>query len=1368
MTDVPIAQLPNESRTERLFPSILPRREVGSAADDPDDSQSSDTPESIKRLWQEKIVDAKEIHLNSSIAEARQILYFGAVELRAKTLDLTDLRIFGRCQRWVLLLQKLWEASKDMDDLRLLQGSWNDLLHHGPQSGDIRHNFLLTAAQSYQVIYESRRSDHNFNLARLLARMVLNEAKPGRQQVEAYKRLGRLYSSRMGQLQTSDSQWRVMANTCVHNFNLGIAKLEESNAERTPSDNDMWVLASWALARRYEKAYQDEDIMKAISYLKHIMGREQEGSDLWLKWADQLARAHWQRYDETFQIQDALDGGAVFEKILGYSPDNPHACSGLAELLRKICKHKILSNAARRESSSRAIDLLERCVAITDEDDPMLASRLGKLSEALSDRFTYDAIVDDIDVAIALQLTALELPLLPESAKWFHYQQLCAKYILRFNHMREKDDIDAALDAGLKCVELSGGRDSKERADARLQLAAARATLFHQSSQRLEDLEQALLEMKEAEQLFTQSNWRPVGCLQDLALLLCIRFQRLSDYEDAASGIKYIREAINIHRGLSGKAKDAREASCLDTLGKLMLARFRTFGAEEDLNEAIRAYQDALKSTDTEHKEYTPRASDLTYALTVRYEMLGGASDMRQADDIIEVALQALASRKGPSTNSEVALLENQRGILKLRRWARETDGDQVAREALGHFRRASAKDPKSLPYSSNVASTLGFIALHTHDVNDCIAALKDYAFYIQTIKTQSPQNLSSLEPDIYDFIAKMAMSQMIKNSDNLKWRSIAAERLSALSELPMAKPSVRLWAAAERATIAFSREQDYETASKYITLAVTILPGVLTPGLSRTDQLRLIKEYVNLPVFALTFSITAGHDASDGLQLFEQTRGTLWNRMLRENDDLEALEEVDRNLAKEFKELHDRLALPRRPIASLESDSQMAFKMFDCYQDAGQYNALLGKIRALPGLRGFLLLPAKAESLSSFAADGCIAVVNCASQYAHAVLVTRGQVTVLKLTYFSETRAKDLYQKMKDMLTLLKEKKEEQARDVFNGVCLDLWQSIAKPVLDKVDELLPGHNEQESSRKPPRIWWLANRWMNVLPIHVAGDYTSEAKGSNVSTVLDRSVSSYIPSFGALNFARKKAATKRLLNQENEKDKPSSASALIMSMPTTPKQAPLPFAKTEASAVSSILQRANSHITITALTSASATKKSITAALKTCTIAHFICHGQIDPHDPLRSQLLHIDSYKTPLDVRTLIRTPLTNCQLAYVSVCSSAASGEEALPLIDEGLHAAGAFLMAGVPHVVGTRWEIMDEPAVKMADNFYSGLKREDGLEGGGGEEESRSTRNSLRAGVGLDLARSAEALRNAMLIAREEGVSPLLWGAYVHFGA
>lgn len=77
----------------------------------------------------------------------------------------------------------------------------------------------------------------------------------------------------------------------------------------------------------------------------------------------------------------------------------------------------------------------------------------------------------------------------------------------------------------------------------------------------------------------------------------------------------------------------------------------------------------------------------------------------------------------------------------------------------------------------------------------------------------------------------------------------------------------------------------------------------------------------------------------------------------------------------------------------------------------------------------------------------------------------------------------------------------------------------------------------------------------------------------------------------------------------------------------------------------------------------------------------------------------------------------------------------------------------MRGVPEVVASRWEVVDELSVEVAGWFYKALAGKDC-------DSNRDMKTSGTVG-------SARALHQAVKTARERGDNAMFWGSYVHYG-
>jgi CHAT domain-containing protein len=114
--------------------------------------------------------------------------------------------------------------------------------------------------------------------------------------------------------------------------------------------------------------------------------------------------------------------------------------------------------------------------------------------------------------------------------------------------------------------------------------------------------------------------------------------------------------------------------------------------------------------------------------------------------------------------------------------------------------------------------------------------------------------------------------------------------------------------------------------------------------------------------------------------------------------------------------------------------------------------------------------------------------------------------------------------------------------------------------------------------------------------------------------------------------------------------------------------------------------------------------------------------------------------------VSSLAAVTLDDAQLAYLSACHTAFAGN--VDLMDEAIHLASAFQLAGFPRVIGTLWGIDDRLSVDIADAFYDALSTPDGA---------------------VDVDRAAVALHRTIRAIRDEmPATPSLWAAHLHAGA
>ena len=291
------------------------------------------------------------------------------------------------------------------------------------------------------------------------------------------------------------------------------------------------------------------------------------------------------------------------------------------------------------------------------------------------------------------------------------------------------------------------------------------------------------------------------------------------------------------------------------------------------------------------------------------------------------------------------------------------------------------------------------------------------------------------------------------------------------------------------------------------------------------------------------------------------------------------------------------------------------------------------------------------------------------------------------------------------------------------------LWKAAVQPVLRKLG-FYPGPKEVDPLQLP-RIWWIGVGLMAKAPIHAATKF----KGGCVQmTTLQYCLPPYTSTIRALQYSR---------SQQSQQSQ-QCASALIVTMPTTPGASSLSDVTKEADGIKHSLRNFSIVKTLK-----QPTAESVLQALPLYSIAHFACHGVslINPADShlllLKESISHDGVYTEEVDmlrVKDIAALKLPAARLAYPSACSTANSTSS--ELIDEVTHIVSSFHIAGFPQVIGTLWPAQDEACQRMAENFYSTLSMTDDV--------SISYRNAV------------------LKLMKEKPTQPMYWGPFIHFGA
>ena len=1067
------------------------------------------------------------------------------------------------------------------------------------------------------------------------------------------------------------------------------------------------------LAITYIEVFSIHDIHPAENIDSSVGGKVQASNYAWMFFYE-LACIIRDQFLVSGQQSDADKSVALLRSILQDSPHNKLVISALVDIL----DNKALSLRSE-DLLTEAYQLSDGLLSSMGDYDKDILSRLKQTALILLRRFQLsDTGIDDVDKAISLIRRALAHPLMNDSLRWKFQKDLGVALGYRFNSTEQPSDLQTAIET-LEVALSATGLAKAEKATCLREYGKLLFTRY-KVERKAGNLEEVIKSFKTAMELLDNSNWLIVYCLNDLANATLVKFENDGHPSDADQAIHYYLEAVTSLERFP--LIQVEKPLYFVGLGNAFFIRFEMWDQTADLNQAIFYYREAVDHTLDSEASLPSRIGSLSRALQQRFAITNDKKFLHDAQDYIKSALD----RHPPPSPRNVAYLQNFLGASYLHAFDASKDVSYFDK-AANCFQAAldsGCTQPNLInPPIINLSRTLMGKFEHTKNDDDMKKAIVQVSRLPGLLQNSNNRDLRG----ILDTTGKFCtLVYDTKKSEQFAKLGISFYRLLAAES--SALPERRLFAALHASRLSFEVLHDPRAATDILSSVINILPEAIIMGPNRSDHLRAAKSLTACPRLFLSFSLAAGDSPAESLKIYEQIRCIIWNRLLDLNTDITHLREVHEDLAIQFDRLRKTFSRLLPQTAMTEST---ATDRLNQHRLAREYNECLSLIRQQQGFQNFLMLD-EPSRLQVYAAQGPVVILNPSEFRGDAIIITSTAVMNLHLVAFDLPGCMTQAGHFQLALKKLSSNPDDASTIYDYKTSLKwLWEVAAEPVLDKLGFTGMRVNGQDL----PRIWWLTNGWSSLLPIHAAGDHDRALKSGEPCTVIDRTISSYIPTLRALEYVRKSAAAFSSTVRNNHPN-----TAVLVKMPTTPDDQDLANASTEISLVEQILQE---RFQVTSLERP--TRDNVLSLLATSSMTHFACHGTADLSDPSLSKLKLRDWKTKPLDVRTLLRSSLKTLQFVYLSACDTAAIKQSKLR--EESIHLSAAFQMTGVPYTVATLWKIEDSLSVEIAKEFYVSLI--------GGQEET-------------DFGQSAKALHSAVLKARGRGADVLLWGAFIHAGA
>ncbi len=767
-------------------------------------------------------------------------------------------------------------------------------------------------------------------------------------------------------------------------------------------------------------------------------------------------------------------------------------------------------------------------------------------------------------------------------------------------------------------------------------------------------------------------------------------------------------------------AEPGTRARYAGNAGSMLIQLYQFTGSLDELDEAIALLR--LAVADDPSEPWVGKNS-LAMALELRHQRTGDAAVLSEA---VEMA-RAAAMEIPPAYAYRTLYLGNLGQLLdKLSSVTGDVsllaEGVDAARAAVLAARSAPAYRPGRLAALAQLLLTLN---LRTRDDRALSEAALSEAVLSGRAAVSESQESTSEHAKYLAIFGSVLLRQHAHDGDPAALRE-ACDVLSGAATQPAASLSDRV-AAARLWGEGAMRSGDPAQALRGYELAIDLLLQRVGPELARGDREYGLEASAGLPSEAAAAAIAAG-DPARAVELLEHGRGVLLGEALQFRSDMSQLETRDPGLAAQFRLVGGQLAALQAPAQSpVQSPVQSPGQSPD--QPAGQpprtaerraalaaeFSQIADRVRAVPGFADFLRAPALSV-LQAGIGPGPVVIVNASRWRCDALIVTGDAVDLAPLpglTLAVATERVNEYlasiqghqRALQEVLWLRRQlagpgdpsgyhryhaakvaldRQAGQMESTLLATMAWLWDAIAEPVLDRL-----GHTASPSPGAPwPRIWWCPTGPLTLLPLHAAGHHepgrTGKDRAVGDRAVTERAVSSYAPSLRALIEARRAAS-----------GPPDEESAmLVVAMPATAGQIPLPNVSRERDLLTRLFQGNN-----TVLTGPAATRSAVLSALPAHRWAHFSCHGDQDLGEPSRGGLLLADGILTVAD----IGGGHYQGEFAFLSACKTGTGG---VTLMDEAITLAAALQYAGYRHVVATSWSVYDTTAADVAESMYGRL--------------------------------------------------------------
>jgi CHAT domain-containing protein/tetratricopeptide (TPR) repeat protein len=1143
----------------------------------------------------------------------------------------------------------------------------------------------------------------------------------------------------------------------------GLAR-ETENQESDLSDHQQKVatelyskLADTYFQRYLQKNGTESDAEKAIHFYDQAVWLCPGSEDV-IELQIKKGKVYLERMCRTAKMKDVEEAEEIFRQIpCGYAHVAERSL-GLAQ-----CLHIRYKMTGERGSLETGLELLEDIVSSLPITNPNLSRLLCLCGSFLRDRAEMTGSSDDLDIAVGIVHSGLNLETCDALDQFNCRLELASILKLRLEALEFQEDLEEAKNQ-IKLAALVA--ESAPHKIAALHLCSPETLMAEfELTRQGQVLSDAGSEVKRAIDNFPDTGGHSILLVRMMESCSSTSFQLWIQTKDTVylnRALNFLNTARKFTRAMAENWKSSWiESKLLFTLGEINRFRHRTFTSRVIAKNAYSCLMESVEALYAKTAIFSARACYFAEYLMYRHQEFGFDTEEETKHILTNILLSPLPLR----LRDRVRLAQLYGSWFSVfHQNDRLTALEKCCRHCFKSFELCNTSFSPVL--RREVLAMLGSRFIDKGDISH------DFADYETAAACfEGAREISNDQKCPFDFsllFARLRRAQYsLLNDTTLGEKALEANYNIIHNRYSRSSPIQKLNAVIANASLELKMHKNMEAAMKCVSIMLDLLPEFISMGHSRKEQLSMIRAYPldAVYVYARYTLQQPGATLLGIIQRLETGRNFTVSRLLGRKVDIDQLRMQAPDLASRFRAISNQLSSKNeKKVASTNPDAED-----DTHHLAVQLKDLLAEIRSHEMLSNFQLPPQTMSELQSYAVDGPVVFIVPGGDggSGRGIVITHTGVSLVQLPDCDDDQAKSQVLRLKQAVSQSQWKTSPEETDkTLNAIFKWLWEAVANPVIASLDASMGPQRHFTG-----RLWWIPCSWLALLPLHAAGDHPKAIETGDDCTLMDRGiVSSYIPTLQALRHMRNLF---QMLERETglpDADSNIRTSGLLVALSKTRDKGPLAYASAEIGDIASILQTSN--MAITALHNAQATRDAVKAALRRSAIAHFACHGEAHAQDPLHSTLFLHDWRENRFSVEHLISVAFNpdmskvefepKCKLAFLSACESAAVSTTEPRLRDETIHLAVAFQIGiGIPHVIATWWKLLDAEAVRPACGFYERLKVRD-------ENEDRSDSSdggTLRTKI--DVARTPYAVDGVVRELRQNGLSPFVWGAYVHFG-